>query len=346
MKNIYRIFAVVLSTLLWFDSPVISQAEESTSGNDISVVTETEAQVVSEEEKDTLSENEMSDVDETPINVVSAITEQEEIVNIEISTASEDMFSFILDPQGLIPATDAVKYGGAEFSEGNLFFRNEEMRYSNTSNYIEIINKSNVEVEFTVTAVLNMDEKIVLQDKDAFSEDVCGIYMAIKDETDETPIRNQDGHRSVEITKIIPAMTDGNVQTYRFALTGACNTSDAWSEMTGDIPSVDITWSWEIIEKEELETQTYATEVVETEVVEEPVVTEKDNTTESETTEKTETVSGNDITEATTNPEPTIDPEQNSSETEVPAPMSLAEEELQDATENDSNQDTVSGNAS
>ena len=136
---------------------------------------------------------------------VSEISSQNSVMNVEISTVSEGMFSFILDPQGLILATNAIKYNGAEFGAGNLFFRNEEMRYSNTSNYVEIINKGDRELKFTVTAVLNMDDDILLAEKNEFSEkeDVCRIYMAIKDDYGETPILINDGQKRLEITKTI-----------------------------------------------------------------------------------------------------------------------------------------------
>ena len=293
MKNVHRVLAVILSALLWINNPIISQAEETVSENDISVTAESS--------EETVSENEVNDDTDTgngngnTENVVSPIVSQNDVVNIEVSTVPEDMFSFILDPQGLIPATNAAKYGGAEFGEGNLFFRNEEMCYSNISNYVEIINRGSEEIEFTVTAVLNMNEDILLSDTYEFGEDdVCSIYMAIKDEDGETPICDNGGQKSIEITKTIPAATDESGAMYRFALTGACNTVDAWMEMSGYTPTVDITWKWSVIEKEELETQTYATDLVETEGIDESKVTEADETPKQE-----DTVSDNNIEETT-----------------------------------------------
>jgi len=267
MKKSYRICAVILSVLLWSCNPIVSFAEESISESDITKTEELQVKNDTttdvETNEDTVSSNEIiSDIVNSP-NTVSSIVQQNDVINVEISTVSEDMFSFILDPQGLIPATNAAKYGGAEFGEGNLFFCNEPMRYSNTSNYVEIINKSNVEVEFTVTAVLNMSADIMLADMDEFEEEACCIYMAIKDEDGEIPFYDNGKQKCVEITKVIPVATDANGTLYRFALTGACNMTDAWFEITEGTPTVDITWSWTVIEKEELQTKTYATEVVE-----------------------------------------------------------------------------------
>ncbi len=69
-----------------------------------------------------------------------------------VPTGSEDMYNFILDPQGLIKETDAAKYS-ATFEDGKyLFFKNAEgtTDYSSESDALTAYNLSSMEVKLTV----------------------------------------------------------------------------------------------------------------------------------------------------------------------------------------------------
>lgn len=178
-----------------------------------------------------------------PVNSLASETVSgNDICNVAFSTVPENMFTFIMDPQGIIHATDAVKYGGASFGEGNLFFQNEEMSYSNTSNYMQIINGGYTELQVTVTAVLNASDKIQLVDNKDFDKEDCSLYLALKDENGETPIMNNGGSKVAELTTVIPASSGGMGEIYEFALTGECNAAGTWETIPLQDICVDITW--------------------------------------------------------------------------------------------------------
>lgn len=70
-----------------------------------------------------------------------------------VPTGSEDMYNFILDPQGLIKETEAAKYEAATFEDGKyLFFKNTDgtTDYSSESDALTAYNLSSMEVELTV----------------------------------------------------------------------------------------------------------------------------------------------------------------------------------------------------
>ena len=110
----------------------------------------------------------------------------EELVHVELPAFPEEngsVFDFIMDPQGLIEATDAVKYDGASFEKGRtLYFKNEEgaYAYSGSSDRLTVTNKSAMPVEVTVTAKLDHCEGLALAGDEAFSDGNGEIFLAVK----------------------------------------------------------------------------------------------------------------------------------------------------------------------
>ena len=81
-----------------------------------------------------------------------------DVVSVALPAISEDgesPFDFIIDPQGLIYATDAAKYGGGKVEESaTILFRNHDGEYdfSRRSDSLTVKNRSNVPVIVTITA--------------------------------------------------------------------------------------------------------------------------------------------------------------------------------------------------
>lgn len=70
-----------------------------------------------------------------------------------VPAGSEDMYNFILDPQGLIKETEAAKYEAATFEDGKyLFFKNTDgtTDYSSESDALTAYNLSSMDVVLTV----------------------------------------------------------------------------------------------------------------------------------------------------------------------------------------------------
>ena len=205
---------------------------------------------------------------------------EEELISVElpvIPTGSDSIFDFIIDPQGLINATDAIRYGGMSFEEGaTLYFKNADgaYDYSRYSDMLTITNRSNVPVKVTITAwIENLGDLQIARD-DVFTDDVAELFLAVVDDEGTVLVLDEEG--TVSITKELKAAPDNvyvyqydeaaqsyqytiseNIEeikfdTYSFGLTGACNPYGDWSTMVFK-PVVNLTWSVEpvIVQKSE-----------------------------------------------------------------------------------------------
>ena len=201
-----------------------------------------------------------------------------------ISEGGECPFDFVIDPQGLIYATDAAKYGGGKVEEGaTILFRNHEGEYdfSRRSDSLTVKNRSNVPVVVTVTASIeDLGDIEIAGSTDFGDSDVCGMYLAVvDDEGNEKPI-SEGGEISIS-TEIRKAPDDAYVyrideengsysyelsrspeeidfDLYSFGLTGYCNPNGNWQDISVH-PVVRVTWKVEPVlseeEEEELEQQ-------------------------------------------------------------------------------------------
>ena len=219
-----------------------------------------------------------------------------------ISEDGDSPFDFIIDPQELIFATDAAKYGGGKVEEGaTLLFKNHDGEYdfSRRSDRLTVKNQSNVPVVVTITASIDdLGDIDVVGSPDFGDSDACSMYLAVvDDEGNEKPI-SEEGEISVS-TEMRKAPEDAYVyrideengsysyefsrspeeidfDSYSFGLTGYCNPNGNWQDISIH-PIVRITWKVEpLLSEEEIEQQ---------EEPEEEAATEGD----SEQTEEQET---------------------------------------------------------
>ena len=209
-----------------------------------------------------------------PVQVVG-----EDVVSISLPVVSESetsVFDFILDPQGLLYETDAVRYGGGRVEEGaTLLFHNEEGEYdfSKRSDWLTVTNRSTVPVRVTVTAQVTDFGDLKLVESADFAESTePDIYLAIVDDQGNTQPLSVDGQVSVsfemdatpENTYVFrldeenhtyqygmsmdPNMVD--FDTYSFGLIGACNPNAEWQDISVH-PTITVTWYVEPIMPEE-----------------------------------------------------------------------------------------------
>lgn len=195
-----------------------------------------------------------------------------------ISEGGESPFDFIIDPQELIFATDAAKYGGGKVEENaTILFRNHDGEYdfSRRSDSLTVKNRSNVPVVVTVTASIeNLGDIEIAGSTDFGDSDVCGMYIAVvDDEGNEKPI-SEDGEISIS-TEMRKAPDDAYVyrideesgsysyelsrspeeidfDSYSFGLTGYCNPNGNWQDVAVH-PVVKVTWKVEPVLSDEEE---------------------------------------------------------------------------------------------
>ena len=205
----------------------------------------------------------------------------EDVVSISLPVIGESetsVFDFILDPQGLLYETDAVRYGGGRVEEGaTLLFHNEDGEYdfSKHSDWLTVTNRSTVPVRVTVSAQLTDFGEIGSVESDDFGESTePEVYLAIEDDrgnilplsVDEPVTLNLEMASAPENTYVFrldeenhtyqyemgtdPSMVD--FDTYSFGLIGACNTNAEWQNISVH-PMITVTWYVEPIMPEEQE---------------------------------------------------------------------------------------------
>lgn len=175
-----------------------------------------------------------------------SVHEAEELVHVELPTFPEEdgsVFDFIMDPQGLIEATGAAKYGGASFEEGGtLYFKNEEgdYAYSSKSDRLTVTNKSDVPVEVTVTAKLDDCGGLDMAEDAGFSDENAELFLALTD--DRGTVMPLKGSEEISVTGRLDAASGQEAETYySFGLVGACNPGGDW-ENVAIRPVVTVTW--------------------------------------------------------------------------------------------------------
>lgn len=204
-----------------------------------------------------------------------------DVVSVALPAISEDgesPFDFIIDPQGLIYATDAAKYGGGKVEENaTILFRNHDGEYdfSRRSDGLTVKNRSNVPVVVTVTASIeNLGDIELSGSKDYGDSDACSMYFAVvDDEGNEKPI-SEDGEISIS-TEMRKAPEDAYIyrideengsysyelsrspeeidfDSYSFGLTGYCNPNGNWQDVAVH-PVVKVTWKVEPVLSDEEE---------------------------------------------------------------------------------------------
>lgn len=201
-----------------------------------------------EESTDRMNEENINRVPK-PENVEAGDTREQTdaILCIELPPEYESgnsPFDFILDPQGVINATGAVRYGGRSFEEGaTLYFENTkgDYNFSSKSDWLDIINKGKVTVRITIRAALNnLGDVRVVGDGSFTDDDTCSVYLALEDNQGNfIPL---DEHGEAVIQEEISGVADeGTDAVYSFCLTGCCNPKGDWKQIS-DIPYVVVSW--------------------------------------------------------------------------------------------------------
>ena len=219
-----------------------------------------------------------------------------ELEKIEFSTIATDTFSYIMDPQELIKKTNAVKYGGASFGEGNLFFKNEDMRYSNISNPIVITNHSSNKIEASIRITLQISDEITLVDNARFEDEKCSLYLALKSGYEEIPILKYGDIKYAEFKTIIPASNGEEGNSLVFCLTGACNSKGNWALVSNTDSVLDITWTvTPIVENQFVEFEKRTIPVNEKEIKSTEQEMESNDSIVGEEAEPVQSISDNEI---------------------------------------------------
>lgn len=209
-----------------------------------------------------------------PVQVV-----EDDIVSISLPVINESetsVFDFILDPQGLLYETDAVRYGGGRVEEGAtlLFFNKEgEYDFSKHSDWLTVTNRSTVPVQVTVIAqVMDFGDVRLVESADFGESTEPEVYLAIEDDrgnilplsaNEQTTINlemsavpentymfrlDAENHTYQYGMSMDPSMVD--FDTYSFGLIGACNFNAEWQNISIH-PTIEVTWCVEPIISEQ-----------------------------------------------------------------------------------------------
>lgn len=197
-------------------------------------------------------------------------TGKDEIVSVVLPVIEErDPFSFFIDPLHIFYNTFGNSGGDITVEEDTylLFYNRDESEYtlSSRSDSLEIINKSTVPVEVTITARLEEVDGISVMQEAVFEDrSSCDLYLALVDnEGNEQPL-SKDGEVSVTVNldrapldayayvfnedteeyEYVCQAGDVAFDTYSFGLTGACNEKSDWTGISGT-PHVTISWNVE-----------------------------------------------------------------------------------------------------
>lgn len=169
-----------------------------------------------------------------------------DVINTILPTVSEgekSPFDFILDPQGLIYETDAMRYGGGVVEEGaTLLFCNQEGDYdfSRYSDQLTVKNQGIAPVSVTVSAYISDFEGIEIIGEEDFSESqACSVYLAVVD--DQGNVQPLSAEGEVSINQVLEAALEDGSATYSFRLTGACNPYADWQGVAVH-PVVTVVW--------------------------------------------------------------------------------------------------------
>jgi hypothetical protein len=199
---------------------------------------------------------------------------EEKKVTVILPTVPEGStpFNYTMDPERLIQKTDAAKYAeGTTFpdSEGDkgVYFHTGEKTYANTSNTLQVINKSSCAIKLTVSvkATQNTAKDIELATSSTVAtQDAPNLYLGLKVGSDTKVVKKAEQADTVE--KIIAGVPDnfetavvtneGNekVYTYRekanattwkamnISMEGAVSNLPIAADVTA--PTVNVTWAY------------------------------------------------------------------------------------------------------
>lgn len=195
------------------------------------------------------------------------------VVNVTLPTVSADNYNFIIDPEGLIAATNHEKYPNTTFnSTTGVYFPTSEnggiVAYTDKSAAGRVTNKSSISVNVTMAIEitdLNSSIKTVSQSAVNTGTD-ANLWLAVSDGTNieevegttaslTASIPGVSGNYTVswnaaknEYQYVIDPAKDSGWQTADLFLQGACNTNGDWSASgLSEESTVEVTWSYEAV---------------------------------------------------------------------------------------------------
>lgn len=195
-----------------------------------------------------------------------------DVFKVDLPTEATDAYDYFADPQGLIRKTDAARYEGAEFGEGNVFFANADGSYSNTSDAATIVNKSSAPLSVAVKAkatvggaqgAAGLATGKIFADTNTNLEVYLGLIDSLNAEKPLTATDTTEGTDAI-LKAVLGAApedayeysyTDGtgyayaiksdvsafNFAEYSFQITGVANDKATWKADTV-LPTVSVTW--------------------------------------------------------------------------------------------------------
>lgn len=200
-----------------------------------------------------------------------------DVISITLPTADATTFSYIMDPEGLIAATEGANHSGSTFEDGaNVFFTSAANTYTSKSASLKVINKGTVAVDVTVSATTAANDDVAMADSDTFAEDnkAAQLYLglnvagkdakAIKtaptdadvaaDATVTVGLSGNDANYEVKPnetgTGYVYAAKENVADTawnsFEFYLTGKCNPNGDYSTTDLSASDVTVTWSYAV----------------------------------------------------------------------------------------------------
>ncbi|MCI9179400.1 MAG: hypothetical protein HFG50_05245 [Lachnospiraceae bacterium] len=214
-----------------------------------------------------------------------------DVFDVVLPTVADDAttFNYLLDPDGLIEATGGDRYQNKVFDKDkNVYFLRSEqvdgqiddgngsnttgkVDYTDTSDEIEVVNKSTQAVNLTLKVKVEDIDGIKMATSTTFGTESPELYLAVKGKlTDDASATDTAiSTESKEIPISIPAddaayeivwnATDkqyekaltteakendyAGFKSYTFQLTGSCNTHAGWAALKDKAPKVDLIWS-------------------------------------------------------------------------------------------------------
>lgn len=190
-----------------------------------------------------------------------------EVVAVTLPTSVDaSIFAYKMDPEGLIPATDNVKYADATFEEGaNVYFQSATNTYTKDSAKLKVVNKGTADVDVTVKAEVADNANIAMADSETFSGTDAELYLGLK-VADKAPVAVKDttGGGTTQVVGLkgksdnFEITYDGTQYGYtpkagvpetawnsfEFGLTGACNPDGDYSADALAASAVTVTWSY------------------------------------------------------------------------------------------------------
>lgn len=206
---------------------------------------------------------------------------EKSVLSVQLPTVpAENPFSYTMDPEGLIAATEGAKNKDATFEPGaSVYFLSAANTYTKDSAKLKVVNKGTADADVTVKASTAANTNVeMVTGTDAFTakEDIADdnkgaeLYLGLVVAEEEAVavqaeggteasvsvgLKGNDKNYEVkydEATKKYSYAAKADVpdtawNSFEFGLTGACNTDGDYS--TADLAAADVTVTWSYAER-------------------------------------------------------------------------------------------------